>query len=108
MLILSLLHLTDEAYSSPESSDGVVHDDSCLLKKQGMKHLRNSCVLPGAQQEKYLPFGIRCTGSTVGTAEINCAFGVSILTWITDTNLDVSYNLTKPCFFCRAEKKESY
>lgn len=69
-LILSLLHLTDEAYSSPETETGLLtlYDDSCLLKKQGIKYLRNACVLPGSQWEKDLLFGIRCTESTVGTA----------------------------------------
>lgn len=90
----------------PEAEMGLltVYSDSCPLKKQGTKHVRNACVLPGTQQEKYLAFGIRCTDSTVGTAEINCAFGVFILTWITETNLHVSYNLAKPCFLGKAEK----
>jgi len=88
----------------PEAEMGLltVYDDSWLLKKQWMKHLRNACVLPGIQQEKCLAFGKKCTDSTVGTAEINCSFEVYILTWITETNLHVSDNLTKPCIFCRA------
>lgn len=87
MIISSLLTFLVNKTHLPEDlgllkCHRTIYDDSCLLKKQGMKHLRNVCVLPGAQWDKCLPFEIRCTESSVGTAEINCAFGGFILTWM--------------------------
>lgn len=84
--ILSLLHLTNEVYSSSRSRHGVVH---CLWWQLPFKEAGNEaseeCTCPARNTAGKI-FGVRCTDSTVGAAEIKCAFGVFILTRITETN----------------------
>lgn len=76
-----------------------------FLSKKSRKEASEVCMHPARSTAgKCLPLGIRCTDSTVGTAEISCTFEVFILACITESNMRVSYNSAKPCFFCSAER----